>query len=198
VILFPFGNQFEGKEHMRAITIGALALIAVIWSLTQLPDVHAQTRVTLTLPEDGDALVEPPPITHMWFASPVNVRDLHESGDFQYWGLTPDGRGLRIVFQPDGLGVDIFPGHPDPPPAGEWTFERRVRDPMLTPGEDGAAGQGEVDDDDQDILLLALITTGSIAGVAVLGLFLYLIRQRIGFWMHRPPPPEGEEAGEDH
>ncbi len=35
-------------------------------------------------PEDGDVLVEPPPIIHMWFASPVNVRDLHESGDFQY------------------------------------------------------------------------------------------------------------------
>jgi hypothetical protein len=139
---------------MRAITIGALALIAVIWSLTQLPDVHAQTRVTLMFPEDGDVLVEPPPISHIWFASPVNVRDLHESGDFQYRVLTPD--------------------------------------------EDEAAGQGEVDDDDQDILLLALITTGSIAGVAVLGLFLYLIRQRIGFWMHRPPPPEGEEAGEDH
>ena len=183
---------------MRAITIGALALIAVIWSLTQLPDVHAQTRVTLMFPEDGAALVEPPPITHMWFASPVHVRDLHASGDFQYRGLTLNGRGPRIVFQPDGLGVDIFPGHTGPPPAGERTLERRVTDPIPTPGEDEAAGQDEVDDADQDILLLALITTGSAAGAAVLGLFFYLIRQRIGFWMHRPPPPEGEEAGEDH
>lgn len=177
--------------------------------------------------------MEPPSIIHMCFASPVNIRDLDKGGDFAFGVLRPDGRrlGLRIVFQPDGFGVDIHPGLPEDPPAGQWTFEWRVTDPETlepaegtvsftvspggspvpeeppsrcparalpstvgveatptpatgaTPSPTPASGEDEADDD-QDILLLALITTGSIIGAAVLGLILYLVRRRIGFWLH--------------
>jgi hypothetical protein len=47
-----------------------------------------------------------------------------------------------------------------------------------------------------DILTMALITMGAILGAAALGVLLYLLRLRIGFWMHRPPPASpGEQSG---
>lgn len=54
------------------------------------------------------------------------------------------------------------------------------------------------DDEGPDILFLALITAAAVLGVAVLGLLLYLVRLRIGFWLHRPPPREGSEGAEHH
>lgn len=178
-------------------------------------------------------LAEPPSIIHMCFASPVNIQDLDKGGDFSFDVLRPDGRrlGLRIVFQPDGFGVDVHPGLPGDPPEGQWTFEWRVTDAeTLAPAtgtvnftvspegdplpeeplsrcpsgdvaptfETPTPAAGEDDDDDQDILLLSLITTGSIIGVAVLGLILYLVRRRIGFWLHRPPQGEGGEGSDQH
>jgi hypothetical protein len=53
------------------------------------------------------------------------------------------------------------------------------------------------DDDDPDILLMALLTVGIAAGAAALSLIGYVIRQRIGFWLHRPPPRDGS-APQDH
>ena len=52
------------------------------------------------------------------------------------------------------------------------------------------------DDDEPDVLLMALLTTGAAAGAAVLGLAGYVIRNRVGFWLHRPPPREGGEPDE--
>lgn len=69
--------------------------------------------------------------------------------------------------------------------------------PGGTPGPTPGVGQ-DVDDEGPDILLLALITTGAVIGVAVVGLVLYLVRLRIGFWLHRPPPREGSEGVEHH
>ncbi|KKL10270.1 hypothetical protein LCGC14_2557500, partial [marine sediment metagenome] len=45
-----------------------------------------------------------------------------------------------------------------------------------------------------DILLIALITTASMGGAAVLFTLGYLLRRRIGFEPHRPP--EDKEEGE--
>ncbi len=52
-----------------------------------------------------------------------------------------------------------------------------------------AAGQ----DEGPDILFMALITMGAVLGTGAVGLVLYLIRLRTGFWLHRPPPREGGE-----
>lgn len=49
-----------------------------------------------------------------------------------------------------------------------------------------------------DILLLALATMGAILGAAAIGLLLYLFRQRIGFWLHRPPEANPNEHEERH
>ncbi len=54
------------------------------------------------------------------------------------------------------------------------------------------------DDDGPNVLLMALLTTGVAAGAAVLGLIGYVIRNRIGFWLHRPPPREGGPPQEHH
>ncbi len=49
-----------------------------------------------------------------------------------------------------------------------------------------------------DILGLALITMGAILGAAVIGFVLYLVRLRIGFWLHRPPAANPDEHPEHH
>lgn len=66
------------------------------------------------------------------------------------------------------------------------------------PREVIAALQPVQDDDEPDVLLMALLTTGAAAGAAVLGLAGYVIRNRIGFWLHRPPPRDGGEPEEHH
>ena len=116
---------------MRAAVIAALILTAGVLLLLQPSDAGAQPEVSFIFPEDGAVLAEPPPIIQMCFASPVNIRDLDKGGDFRFRLLRPDGRGLglRIVFQRDGLGVNILPGLPEDPPRGQWTFEWRVTDP---------------------------------------------------------------------
>jgi len=55
------------------------------------------------------------------------------------------------------------------------------------------AGEGK-----PDVLFLALITTVSFLGAAVLSLALYFVRMRIGFWLHRPPPRESGDAPQHH
>ncbi len=52
--------------------------------------------------------------------------------------------------------------------------------------EDGA------DDEGPDILLTALVTTASVGAAAVLLTLGYLLRRRIGFEPHRPPPSDGD------
>lgn len=116
---------------MRAAIIAALTLTAGVLLLLQPSDADAQPEVSFLYPEDGAVLAAPPPIIQMCFASPINILDLDKGGDFRFGVLRPNGRGLglRIVFQPDGFGVNVLPGLPDDPPQGEWTFEWRVTDP---------------------------------------------------------------------
>lgn len=59
--------------------------------------------------------------------------------------------------------------------------------------EDGATADAD-DDDDQDILLIALITAAAVLGVAILGIVLYALRERLGF---RPHAPEQEQERRD-
>lgn len=66
--------------------------------------------------------------------------------------------------------------------------------PAGTPGSPD--NNGESGDDQPDILLVALITVGGLAGAAVLFSLGFLIRRRIGFEPHRPPEDGGEGGGE--
>jgi len=111
--------------------IAALALTAAGLLLAKPYAVDAQPEVILVFPEEGDIMAEPPPIIRMCFARPINIRDLDDGGDFRFRVTTPEGRGLglRIVFQTDGLGVDIHRGIPEGETEGEWTFEWRVTEP---------------------------------------------------------------------
>jgi len=92
----------------------------------------AQPELVSNYPADGDVLNEPPAILQLCFKEPVNILDLDKGGDFRFSVMTPAGQGLglRIVFQPDGLGVGIHPGYPTPPLEGEWTFNWRVTEPQ--------------------------------------------------------------------
>jgi hypothetical protein len=65
--------------------------------------------------------------------------------------------------------------------------------PSSTP--DGTASVGE-DGDDDDILRLALLTLGVVGGAGVILLIGYLIRKRVGFWLHRPPEDDGSSEDE--
>ena len=56
--------------------------------------------------------------------------------------------------------------------------------------------QPPVDDDRPDVLLMALLTVGAAGGAAVLALIGYVIRNRVGFWLHRPPPRNGSPSEE--
>ena len=69
--------------------------------------------------------------------------------------------------------------------------------PPVTPSPEGGTENGDADDDDgPDILLVALITIGSVGGAAVLFTLGYFLRRRIGYEPHRPT--EGDEGGSDH
>lgn len=96
------------------------------------PTVADEPEITFQHPEDGDVLNEPPFVLQMCFKEPVNVLDLDKGGDFRFRLERPDNKGLgmRIVFQPDGYGVAIYPGLPNDEeiPDGEWTWEYRLTD----------------------------------------------------------------------
>ena len=115
---------------MRSVAIAALVAASLLL-LFRAPSADAQSEVTFLFPLEGDVLAEPPSLIRMCFAEPVNILDLNAGGDFRFSVITPEDRGLglRIVFQPDGLGVDVFPGLPQDPIDGEWTFEWRVTEP---------------------------------------------------------------------
>ena len=51
--------------------------------------------------------------------------------------------------------------------------------------------------DEPDRTELILWTLAASGAAAVLALIGYVIRQRVGFWLHRPPPRDGS-APEDH
>jgi len=200
----------------------ALLLLALAVALAfPASPAYAQIELTEADPPDGTRLNAPPDVVHLCFSQPVIIED-NTAFDFGY--QMPDGRnlGLRIVFQPDGDCVDVYPGLPDEYPAGEYTFEWQVTAaegdeegsgtlqfqvsaggtpvpaPSPTPTEtppDGTPTQ-EDDDDGPDILLLALITIASVGGAAVLFTLGYFLRRRIGYEPHRPP--EGGEGDEGH
>lgn len=125
-----------------------LVLLAAVAALLVLPRSSAGTVeaqeddapvVTFLNPEPGDVLSEPAFGLQMCFESPVNILDLDKGGDFNF-SLTPPADfplGLRIVFQPDGYGLVVYPNNNDAEvKEGDWTFSYRLTAPdTLTPTE---------------------------------------------------------------
>jgi hypothetical protein len=56
--------------------------------------------------------------------------------------------------------------------------------------------QPPVDDDEPDVLVMALLTVAAAGGAAALSMIGYVIRNRVGFWLHRPPPRDGSPSEE--
>jgi len=86
-----------------------------------------------------------------------------------------------------------------PPPSSSPTPSETP--PPATPPATPPAGGGPDtadagDDSGPDILLTALVTTASVGGAAVLLTLGFLLRRRIGFEPHRPPPSDEHEGGE--
>jgi len=61
-----------------------------------------------------------------------------------------------------------------------------------------ASGAQQQRNNGPDVLLMVLLTLGAAAGAAFLGLIGYMIRERIGYWPHRPQPQEGAATEEHH
>ncbi len=95
---------------------------------------------------------------------------------------------LTEVDPPDGARIDApleVLGEGGPP----------APSPSPAQGVEAETEEGD-DDDGPDILLTALITTASAGGAALLFTLGYLLRRRIGFEPHRPPPSDEDEGGE--
>ena len=122
---------------MRLLVFSALALAAflVILPLTA----AAQPEPVFIFPEDGEVFSEPPPIFRLCFDKAVNIKDLDNGGDFAFKVITPQQHllGARIVFRPDGMGVDVYRGIPLEPTEGEWTFQWRVTDAKTVEPKEG-------------------------------------------------------------
>ncbi len=201
--------------------MAALALAEGALLLLQAPSADAQPEVTFMFPEEGAFLTEPPPIIRMCFADPVNINDPDKGGDFKFSVQTPEDRGLglRIVFRPDGLGVDVHPGLQEEPIDGVWTFEWRVTEPETleptsgtvqftvgpegeplpeeTPGDCTAAPEptpassAEEDNDGSDTSLVIAILVIAVTVGGILGLLAYR-RLRPG----GPAPPQPPTGGD--
>lgn len=110
------------KNKMAAGAAAAL-LLAMAFAAGRAPMAAlAEPNLTEQNPAYGDVLQTLPESLHLCFSEPVKV---DESSDWKFSVLTPEGRalGLRIVFKPSGDCVDVFPGAPEEPPQGIWTFE---------------------------------------------------------------------------
>lgn len=66
-------------------------------------------------------------------------------------------------------------------------FAERVESRESTDESDDNGMPTADNDDGPDVLLLALLTVGTAGVAGIVGLLGYVLRNRIGFWLHRPP-----------
>jgi methionine-rich copper-binding protein CopC len=116
--------------------VAALLLMVAVALSTSIESALAQPEVTETNVETGDVLDTAPEMLSLCFSEPINTQDIEdyvpdEEGE-RPWRFTvtpPEGPdlGLRNVFDADGNCVDVFPGLPEDPAEGIWTFDWMVR-----------------------------------------------------------------------
>ncbi|HET8943777.1 MAG TPA: copper resistance protein CopC [Dehalococcoidia bacterium] len=127
---------------MKTRTVLAATVSALLYLM--LPAVMAPTaalaepKLTEASPSYGDVLEAIPEFLHLCFSEPVQVDD---TGDWKFNVKTPEGQalGIRIVFEPSGGCVDVYPGVTEEPPQGIWTFDWLVR-----AQSDGSEGSGAI------------------------------------------------------
>ncbi|MBI2913078.1 MAG: copper resistance protein CopC [Chloroflexi bacterium] len=195
--------------------MAALLLVMAAALQTLAPTALAQPTLTEADPADGAALEELPELLHLCFSEPVKIED---PSDFRFAVVTPGGQplGLRIVFRKTGDCVDVEPGTYTGKVKGDWTFQWQVTardsgdigagtirftvttEPSPSPSPAPVTASEADGGEGPDIAEMALITMGAILGAGAAGLVLYAVRQRIGFWLHRPPPREGSGGAEHH
>jgi hypothetical protein len=110
-----------------------LVLLALVSALSA-SSAHAadpQPVLVYQNPVEGEVIQQPAFGIQLCFASPVNIKDLDKGGDFAFTVTEPDGLGLgnRDVFQPDGYGITVYPGHPIGDTNGQWKFHYRLTSP---------------------------------------------------------------------
>jgi len=198
---------------MRSLARPVLASVLLLFMALALHTIASpalgQPTLTESDPSDGAALNERPKLLHLCFSEPVKIEN---PSDFQFSVITPGGQplGLQIVFRKAGDCVDVEPGTYTGKTKGDWTFQWLVTSrasgqigsgtirfsvtaepsPSPSPGAAAAPG-GKSGGEGPDIAYLALLSMGAVLGAGAVGLVLYVVRQRIGFWLHRPPPREG-------
>jgi hypothetical protein len=119
------------QHYALILSVAVLAFISV--ALGARSASAEEPEITFQFPIEGQLIAEPPRVLQMCFKEPVNVKDLPplDVGDFKFSLVRPDNVNLlmRIVFQPDGYGVAIYPDTAGAdPPEGEWTWTYRVVD----------------------------------------------------------------------
>lgn len=133
-----FSAVVRGWRWVVVVAIMLLALVTI-----QPPLAAAEPEVTEINLEEGDVLDEAPEVVHMCFSEPVQLTGPGGISDppWMFNLRMPDGinLGLRIVFEPSGECVDVFPGLPEEPPEGVWTYEWTV--PAEADNEDKGSGQ---------------------------------------------------------
>jgi methionine-rich copper-binding protein CopC len=120
------------QHHSLILALAVMALVTV--AISAQPASAEEPEITFQFPLEGDVLKERPLVLQMCFKEPVLVLDLPplDVGDFKFALIPPassGGLGMRIVFQPDGYGVAIYPGNPASElQEGEWKWEYRLVD----------------------------------------------------------------------
>jgi len=119
------------QHYSLILAFAAMAMVTV--AISAQPASAEEPEITLQFPIEGQVIAEPPIVLQMCFKEPVNVHDLPplDDGDFKFSLIRPDNvnLGMRIVFQPDGYGVAIYPGTAGAdPPEGVWLWTYRVVD----------------------------------------------------------------------
>jgi methionine-rich copper-binding protein CopC len=105
---------------------------------------------------------------------------------------TEDPSDGAIRFTVEEGGDAVIPA--DPPPCTSDTTPAAEESPRSTGDSVEPNGPTLEDDDGPDVLLLALLTTGAAGAAGVIALIGYVVRQRTGFWLHRPPARRDDDA----